>query len=74
MLSKRTEACFIGKRMSKHLTESKKSYTLFTIVKTFDREKYPYWNISESRRRWDCGNGKSGEWTREGEPKPFAIG
>lgn len=28
--------------MSKHLTESKKSYTLFTIVKTFDREKYPF--------------------------------
>lgn len=24
------------------MTESKKSYTLFTIIKTFDREKYPF--------------------------------
>mgnify|MGYP006920196225 CR=1 FL=1 len=24
------------------MTERKKSYTLFTIIKTFDREKYPF--------------------------------
>ena len=64
---------------------------LKTIIKTFERKKYPFgtfqvmmdgcrniglWmvTISESRRRWECGNGKGGEWVREGELKPGTEG